>query len=546
MEAQKVFLSYSRADSEFALKLATDLRTAGANIWIDQLDIAAGDIWDLEIEKALAACQSIMAILSCSSVASNNVLNEIYYALEEGKKVLPIIIDECKIPFRIKRLQHIDVRKNYDQGLNRILQALNLSQKSNDANSSIPSPPKLIEDTIRLEESAWQQVQKEESLSSYRNYIKNFPQGRFLQEAAEAINELKKRDSGNITNRADENNQAVQEQGYDKYDARPRKKFSTSWIFIIAGIAIIAMIAFFVYNKTPEISIQREMIFTMSACDTLDSKDKIACLTQLAEKGNDSAMLRIASIHERGDGTAVDDSMAFKWYSKAAEAGNFTAMYTVGDFYLSGRAGSKNDTSQALIWFTKAAGQGSVDAAERVKQLQPKLVSDSGKLAQSTDSTTLVKNIVKNDTVGVIKPEKLKEPGNTEETTTDKSPESIKPWIVSGERKAQVNFGNEFDFETGRQTGVNSDFYFKGNLILLRKHNSSFSIINNKQFDEINIPYLANLVYSRDIISEQQLTTGTIIAVKTHEGGYAKFRIDASGRPFRITWVTYQKRRKIG
>ena len=47
MSTQKIFFSYSRADSPFALTLAKDLREAGADIWIDQLDIPAGSHWDL-------------------------------------------------------------------------------------------------------------------------------------------------------------------------------------------------------------------------------------------------------------------------------------------------------------------------------------------------------------------------------------------------------------------------------------------------------------------------------------------------------------------
>jgi hypothetical protein len=42
-ETQSNFLSYARDDSEFALKLANALRVAHANIWIDQLDIPAGN-----------------------------------------------------------------------------------------------------------------------------------------------------------------------------------------------------------------------------------------------------------------------------------------------------------------------------------------------------------------------------------------------------------------------------------------------------------------------------------------------------------------------
>ena len=35
----KIFISYSRANSDFAVKLGKDLRAADANIWIDQLDV---------------------------------------------------------------------------------------------------------------------------------------------------------------------------------------------------------------------------------------------------------------------------------------------------------------------------------------------------------------------------------------------------------------------------------------------------------------------------------------------------------------------------
>ena len=39
MPTEKVFFSYARTETDFALKLAKDLRDAGANVWIDQLDI---------------------------------------------------------------------------------------------------------------------------------------------------------------------------------------------------------------------------------------------------------------------------------------------------------------------------------------------------------------------------------------------------------------------------------------------------------------------------------------------------------------------------
>ena len=55
MSAPAAFVSYSREDSEFVLRLARDLKAAGANVWLDQLDIQPGHAWDSMIESALIA-----------------------------------------------------------------------------------------------------------------------------------------------------------------------------------------------------------------------------------------------------------------------------------------------------------------------------------------------------------------------------------------------------------------------------------------------------------------------------------------------------------
>jgi hypothetical protein len=49
VDAPLAFFSYSRQDSEFVLRLAKDLREAGAAIWLDQLDIEPGQRWDTTV-----------------------------------------------------------------------------------------------------------------------------------------------------------------------------------------------------------------------------------------------------------------------------------------------------------------------------------------------------------------------------------------------------------------------------------------------------------------------------------------------------------------
>jgi hypothetical protein len=117
----KIFFSYARADSEFTLKLAKDLRSAGVDLWMDQLDIAGGDRWDSAVEKALKDCPCLLVVLSPRSVNSTNVMDEVSVALEEKKKVVPVLYRPSDVPFRLKRLQYVDFTENYDVGFTELL-----------------------------------------------------------------------------------------------------------------------------------------------------------------------------------------------------------------------------------------------------------------------------------------------------------------------------------------------------------------------------------------------------------------------------------------
>jgi len=102
------FISYSRANSDFAVRLAKDLKAAGQDVWLDQLDIPTGSRWDDELEKALRSCTSFLIILSPESIKSQNVKDEIGYAIDSGKHILPIMIKQCEVPFRLRRFQYVD------------------------------------------------------------------------------------------------------------------------------------------------------------------------------------------------------------------------------------------------------------------------------------------------------------------------------------------------------------------------------------------------------------------------------------------------------
>jgi hypothetical protein len=122
--SKSYFLSYSRADETFALRFATDLRERGIAMWVDQLDIRPSEHWDRAIERAVHECRGLLVILSPRSVESDNVADEISFAIDHGKPVLPVMIEKCRLPLRITRMQVIDATGNYERALGQALDVL--------------------------------------------------------------------------------------------------------------------------------------------------------------------------------------------------------------------------------------------------------------------------------------------------------------------------------------------------------------------------------------------------------------------------------------
>jgi len=130
------FFSYAHEDAEFVLRLAKDLRAAGASVWMDRLDIKPGERWDRAVEDALKKCPELLVILSPAAVESTNVMDEVSLALEEGKTILPVVHRNCEIPFRLRRFEYVDLAVdltgNYEAGLGRLLETLGVAKPSSE------------------------------------------------------------------------------------------------------------------------------------------------------------------------------------------------------------------------------------------------------------------------------------------------------------------------------------------------------------------------------------------------------------------------------
>lgn len=125
-----VFISYSRADREFATKLASDLQSRGISVFFDQL-IPAGDSWANSLAKAIEDAQYLLVILSPDYLNSKWTQEELNIGLlreTEGKaRVIPLMVRLVELPGLLAAKTYADFTRDYEQGLNRLLPALRKS-----------------------------------------------------------------------------------------------------------------------------------------------------------------------------------------------------------------------------------------------------------------------------------------------------------------------------------------------------------------------------------------------------------------------------------
>ncbi|MBN2306351.1 MAG: TIR domain-containing protein [Anaerolineae bacterium] len=119
-----VFISYSRDDSDFVLRLAKDLRDKEIPIWLDQFDIPPGAPWDVTVEQALDDATHFLFVMTESAIESRNVRDELGFALDEQKTIVPVMFKDCRPPLRVRRMQYTDFRGDYASALVQLIGAL--------------------------------------------------------------------------------------------------------------------------------------------------------------------------------------------------------------------------------------------------------------------------------------------------------------------------------------------------------------------------------------------------------------------------------------
>ncbi|MBD1365385.1 TIR domain-containing protein [Mucilaginibacter sp. ZT4R22] len=112
---RKVFISYAKEDIRFANELYDHLNTKKYDPWLDKNKLLPGDNWDVAIKNALREADFIILLLSSRSVSKRGYVQREYKLalqhweakLESDIYIIPVLIDDCKVPESLTRFQWI-------------------------------------------------------------------------------------------------------------------------------------------------------------------------------------------------------------------------------------------------------------------------------------------------------------------------------------------------------------------------------------------------------------------------------------------------------
>jgi hypothetical protein len=102
----RLFLSYARADAELAVSLATSLRARGMDVFVDQDRLKGGDDFVERLAREIERRDGVLLLLTPAGAESRWVQGEAAWALQCGKKVVPIVLDGTTL-LRFLFLSHL-------------------------------------------------------------------------------------------------------------------------------------------------------------------------------------------------------------------------------------------------------------------------------------------------------------------------------------------------------------------------------------------------------------------------------------------------------
>jgi WD40 repeat protein len=122
------FVSYSRAQADFAQWLVAAGRARGRTFWLDAADIPPAAEWRDELLQAIRSASAVVCVLTASWLASPECRRELEIARDHGKRLVTVRLQDIAyddIPPELRSLQWIDALSiEQDQVVDAVLAAI--------------------------------------------------------------------------------------------------------------------------------------------------------------------------------------------------------------------------------------------------------------------------------------------------------------------------------------------------------------------------------------------------------------------------------------
>jgi len=149
----EAFLCYSSQDRLTANDIRAALVEAGIDVWQDFDSIQAGAYFSIEIQQAIRRSDAIVVLVTEAATESPWVHNEIQFALDVQKTVIPLLLqaDVTKM-LEIYSIQHINMYANWEAGIASLVQCLRPIAPSEPRGIRIAQPTPLPDTSATISE----------------------------------------------------------------------------------------------------------------------------------------------------------------------------------------------------------------------------------------------------------------------------------------------------------------------------------------------------------------------------------------------------------
>ena len=120
-----VFVSYSSKEFEIAEEIRRRIEGAGVATWMAPASIEGGTSYAEQIPRAIRACGLFVLVMSSRAMASIWVSREVDRALNEGKRILPFVIEDAPLTdeynFYLTNVQRYPAYRDFEGELARMI-----------------------------------------------------------------------------------------------------------------------------------------------------------------------------------------------------------------------------------------------------------------------------------------------------------------------------------------------------------------------------------------------------------------------------------------